>query len=73
VMHEREKSDRAIVALKPASDPLRSWRSQGRGPRGMRAGKACAGLRTGYAYHRHRSAYGKQYFAVRHPRLEPYA
>ena len=29
------------------SDPLRSWRSQGRGPRGMRISKARAGRRTG--------------------------
>src|SRR6476661_7286390 len=50
MMHGHEKSDPAIVAGKQRTkrrDPLRSWWSQGRGPRGMRASKARAGLRTG--------------------------
>ena len=59
MMHGHEKSDPAIVAVKPANkaeQPLRSnprrstqrsrW-SQGRGPRGMRTSKARAGRRTG--------------------------
>ena len=38
MMYDREKSDPAIVAVKPtnkAGNRQRSWRSQGRGPRGM--------------------------------------
>src|SRR5450759_2079285 len=40
------------------SDPLRSRWSEGRGPRGMRASKARAGLRAGKPCHRRWSAYG---------------
>ena len=46
MMHDREKSDPAIVAEKPtnkAGHRQRSWRSQGWGPRGTRAGKARTG------------------------------
>ena len=50
MMHDREKSDSAIVAGKPtnkavptAAEPVdQGWR-----PRGMRASKARAGLRAG--------------------------
>ena len=63
MMHGHEKSDPAIVAVKPAnkarSDPLRSRWSEGRGPRGMRASKARTGLRAGSACHRRWTAYGK--------------
>jgi hypothetical protein len=37
MMYDHEKSDPAIVAVKPRTKPgnrLRSWWSQGRGPRG---------------------------------------
>ncbi len=53
MMYGHEKSDPAIVAVKPANkaeqraerpgNRLRSWWSQGRGPRGMRTSKARAG------------------------------
>ena len=62
MMHGREKSDSAIVAVKPtnkAGRPLRSRWSQGRGPRGTRASKARAGHRAGKACPRRWSAYGK--------------
>src|SRR5271165_6876687 len=39
--------------------PRRSWWSEGQGPRGMRAGKARSGLRTGQACPGRWSAYGK--------------
>ena len=53
MMHGREKSDPAIVAVKPANKAQQStvasiaversrW-SEGRGPRGMRASKARTG------------------------------
>ena len=63
MMHDREKSDPAIVAGKPtnkAERPRRSRWSQGRGPRGTRASKARTGHRAGKACHRRWSAYGKQ-------------
>ena len=50
MMNAREKSDPAIVAMKPANKaerPRRSRWSQGRGPRGMRASKARPGLSAG--------------------------
>ena len=64
MMHDREKSDSAIVAGKPANkarvhDRRRSRWSQGRGPRGTRASKARAGHRAGKACHRRWTAYGK--------------
>ena len=62
MMHGHEKSDSAIVAMKPRtkpSDPPRSRWSEGRGPRGMRASKARAGRRTGKACPRRWSAYGR--------------
>jgi len=72
MMHGREKSDLAIVAMKPANkrtSPLRRhlqgqaqrsrW-SEGRGPRGMRTSKARTGLRARLACHRRWSVYGKQ-------------
>jgi len=55
MMHGRGKSDFAIVAVKLANKAersVRSWWSQGRRPRGMRAGKARSGLRAGLACHR---------------------
>jgi hypothetical protein len=74
MMHGREKSDSAIVAEKPTNKvvpALRSRRSQGRGPRGMRASKARFGHSAENACHRRWSAYGKS--AVTHPRWEPCA
>ena len=50
MMHGREKSDPAIVAMKPANKagrPAAEPVEQGRGPRGTRASKARAGRRTG--------------------------
>ena len=60
MMHGHEKSDPAIVAVKPANkaeqlaaeqsaaeQPQRSRWSQGRGPREMRTSKARAGRRAG--------------------------
>ena len=60
MMHGHEKSDPAIVAVKPANKAeqpaveqsaagrtQRSRWSQGRGPRGMRTSKARAGRRAG--------------------------
>jgi hypothetical protein len=72
MMHGPEKSDLVIVAVKPANKvafPLRSsprrnqpprsrW-SKGRGPRGMRLGKARTGLSAGRACHRRWTACGK--------------
>ena len=62
MMHGREKSRSAIVAVKPTnkvvrplrscplrSQPQRSRWSQGRRPRGMRTSKARTGRSTGYA------------------------
>src|SRR5450631_1446752 len=49
-MYDHEKSDPAIVAVKPTNKPgnrLRSWWSQGRGPRGMCVSKARAGTVPG--------------------------
>jgi RNA-directed DNA polymerase len=63
MMNGQEKSDPAIVAVKPTNKAERSgWRSrwsQGRGPRGMRTSKARAGRRTGKPCHRRWNAYGK--------------
>ena len=72
MMHGHEKSDPAIVAMKPANkagfplrsslrrnQPLRSRWSKGRGPRGMRLGKARTGLSAGLACHRRCTACGK--------------
>jgi RNA-directed DNA polymerase len=57
MMHGLEKSDLAIVAMKPANKGaargLRSGWSQGRGPRGTR------GLRAAVACHRGWTVYGK--------------
>src|SRR5215813_11794724 len=70
MMHGREKSDLAIVAMKPANkanEPAaehlqgqtqRSRWSEGRGPRGMRTSKARTGLRARLACHRRWSVYG---------------
>ena len=71
MMHGHEKSDPAIVAVKPANkaeqpaaeqsaaEAQRSQWSQGRGPREMRASKAVPGHRAGSACHMRWSAYGK--------------
>jgi hypothetical protein len=72
MMHGPEKSDLVIVAVKPANKvafplrssprrnpPLRSRWSKGRGPRGMRLGKARTGLSAGLACHRRWTACGK--------------
>jgi hypothetical protein len=49
MMYGHERSDPAIVAVKPTnkaeSNPLRSWWIKGRGPRGMRTSKPTAGAR----------------------------
>jgi len=50
VMHDRGKSDSAIVATKPrnnAGQPAAEPVSQGRGPRGTPASKAHTGHRAG--------------------------
>jgi hypothetical protein len=53
MMHEREKSDTAVVAAKPTNNAGASTAaaaepgSQGRGPRGTRASKAHTGLWAG--------------------------
>jgi hypothetical protein len=67
MMHGPEKSDLAIVAGKPANKVaphcgvvrggVSRW-SEGRGPRGMRTGKARTGLRARLACHRRRAACG---------------
>src|ERR1700676_5190255 len=70
MMHGREKSGPAIVAMKPANKAGQPAAEQGepracpregggQGPRGMRASKARAGRRTGKACHRRWTAYGK--------------
>ena len=64
MMHGREKSDPAIVADE-ADEQSRATGggvggAKGRKPRGMRASKARAGLRTGKACPRRWAAYGKQ-------------
>ena len=72
MMHGHEKSDPAIVAVKPAnkvaprcgairvrSQPQRSRWSEGRGPRGMRTGKARTGHSARLACHRRWNACGK--------------
>src|SRR4029077_20469732 len=65
MMHGHEKSDSVVVAAKPANKaaprcgavrgggkPQRSRWSEGRGPRGMRTGKARTGLSARLACHR---------------------
>ena len=51
-MHDQEKSDSAIVAVKPPNKAgprrRRRW-SQGQGPRGTRTSKARTGPRAGRA------------------------
>ena len=50
MMYDHEKSDPAIVAVKPtnkAGQPAADWWSQGRAPRGMCVSKARAGHSTG--------------------------
>jgi len=62
MMHGPEKSDPAIVAMKPAnkrSNPPRSRWSEGQGPRGMRTSKARTGRRAGQTCHRRWNAYGR--------------
>jgi hypothetical protein len=63
MMHGLEKSDLAIVAMKPANKGaargLRSGWSQGRGPRGTRTRHARDGLRAAVACHRGWNAYGR--------------
>ena len=84
MMHGPEKSDPAIVAMKPtnkAMSPLRSvppryqslrsrW-SEGRGPRGMRVSKARTGLSAGLRVSQ--ALERIRPIAVTHPRWEPYA
>ena len=63
MMHEREKSDSAIVAEKPTNKAERSAAEPVEpraGPRGIRTSKARAGRRTGKACHRRWIAYGKR-------------
>jgi RNA-directed DNA polymerase len=62
MMHDREKSDLAIVALKPtnkAGQLAAELAEQGRGPRGTRARKAHTGHWTGIVCHRRWNAYDK--------------
>jgi hypothetical protein len=62
MMHEREKSGLAVVAMKPTNKAERSAAelgSQGRGPRGMWASTARTGHGTGQPCHRGWNAYGK--------------
>jgi hypothetical protein len=71
MMNGHEKSDSAIVAMKPANkaepsaersagEPYASEPVERRaGPRGMRASKARAGHGVGKACHRRWNAYGK--------------
>ena len=76
-MHGREKSDLAIVAMKPANKAGRSAAEPGEpraGAEGMRASKHAPdtepGKRvTGAGAH----TAGYKRFAVKHPRWEPYA
>ena len=62
-MNGQEKSDPAMSCWeadeRSAAMRFGAGLSQGRGPRGMRASKACAGRRTGEACHTRRTAYGK--------------
>jgi hypothetical protein len=71
MMHGHEKLDHAAVAVKPANKAERPTAersaaernaaesgSQGRGPRGMRSSKACAGRSAGKACHRRWNVYG---------------
>ncbi|SRR6266702_3083119 len=63
MMHEREKSDPAIVAVKPTNKAEQSaaeLAEPGRGPREMRASTARTEHRNGQPCHRRWSAYGKQ-------------
>src|SRR6266567_4306070 len=72
MMHGREKSDLAIVAMKPANkanEPTAEASTGANaaepverraGPRGMRTSKARTGLRARLACHRRWSVYGKQ-------------
>jgi hypothetical protein len=61
MMYGHEKSDPAIVVMKPTNKVERSaagrW-SEGWGPRGMRTSKARPGHRAGQACHRRWNAYG---------------
>ena len=62
MMHDREKSDPAIVAEKPtnkAGQPAAESAEPRGGPRGTRAGKARTGRRDGSACHRRWNAYDK--------------
>ena len=62
MMHDREKSDPAIVAEKPtnkAGQPAAELAEPRVGPRGTRAGKARTGRRDGSACHRRWNAYDK--------------
>jgi hypothetical protein len=62
MMHGREKSDSAIVAVKPTNKavPIAAEPVEPRaGPRGTRASKARTGHRDGSAWHKRWSAYGK--------------
>jgi hypothetical protein len=61
VMHEPEKSDSVVVAVKPTNEAEQSVAElveQGQGPRETRTSKARAWHRTGKVCHRRWSAYG---------------
>jgi hypothetical protein len=61
-MHEAEKSDLAIVAVKPANNfwqPDAEWVEPRAGAEGMWISNARAGRRTGQVCHRRWTAYGK--------------
>src|SRR6266516_7731993 len=62
MMYDHEKSDPAIVAVKPtnkAGQPAAELVEPRAGPRGMCVSKARAGHSTGEPCHRRWSAYGK--------------
>jgi hypothetical protein len=62
MMDGREKSDLAVVAMKPtnkAGKPAAEPVERRAGPRGKRTSKARAGLRTGQVCHRRWVAYGR--------------
>ena len=62
MMNGREKSDSAVVAMKPANkagEPAAEQVSQGRGPRGTRVSHTRTGRSTGQACHRGWNVYGK--------------
>src|SRR4029434_3017481 len=56
-----EQSGAPLWSIPRRTSPQRSRWSEGRGPRGMRTGKACTGLSARLACHRRRNACGATY------------